>query len=276
MSLKVDELLSRIEKDRYLISCKCSICNKPFKDLILGSLHISEDHPKRPIKNVIENLSWDLKEDMKNWDILLSLKEKRDQVIAELKDENAINQAQIPEVIDIARKKVSITKLIGEIQAELSTKEIKPHKKEEAEDIEEEIDEEIDENEFAGSDEEENKTNSEIEGEEESNEIIDETEAEDEDETEDEEDEEAESGKSQATGEIEVISNKEEIPNLIRLLENEVDKYLRSIKRVTMASEVIRVRDAKKKRPPMLYKLADQLDYYLGVSKAVQILKEGS
>ncbi len=267
----VDTVLTRIEKDRYLITCKCKICNKSYKDLILGSQHVYENHPKREIKNVIENLSWDLQDDLKQWKALQKLKSKRDVIIARLTDDIAINQADIPEIIEIVRRKVSISELIRTLQEELTKKEDKSQKKEEV-NVEEEIeeaDEEIDERDFETSDEEvgEIAVNTEI------------SETEDEesiDLSDDDEEEESSAKKSKSKSKIEVINDKAEIPKLIELLDREVDKYLRSIKRVSMADDVKRAVEGKKKKRPNLFKLADRLDYYLGISKAIQILKDSS
>jgi len=264
----MDIVLARIEKDRYLIACKCKLCNKSFKDLLIGSQHVYENHPKREIKNVIENLSWDLQDDLKHWKTLQKLKSKRDVIIARLTDDTAINQAEIPEIIEIVRRQVSISELIKTLQEELTKKEIKPKKKEEAdveEEIAEEIDDEIDERDFETSDEEE--------GEVDEGAATSETE-DDLDLSDDEDEEESNSKKSKTTGKIEVINDKAEIPKLVELLEREVDKYLRSIKRVIMADDVKRAIEGKGKKRPNLFKLADRLDYYLGVSKAVQILKD--
>lgn len=262
MSSRIDDVLTRIAKDRYLITCKCKICNKSFKDIILGSQHIYENHPKREIKNVVENLSWDLQDDLKQWKTLQKLKSKRNAIIARLTDETAINQAEIPEKIEIVRRQVSISELIKTLQEELIKKDIKSKKKEEDEEVD--VEEEIDERDFETSDEDESDvdegtgTNNN-----EDKEDIDLS----------DEDEESPSKKSKSQGKIEVINDKAEIPKLIELLEREVDKYLRSIKRVSMADDVKRALERKSKKRPNLVKLADRLDYYLGVSKAVQILK---
>lgn len=274
MSTKIEEVLTRIEKDRYLISCKCNICNKTFKDLIIGTQHVYMDHPKRENRNVIDNLSWDLQDDLKQWKILQKLKLKRDLIISKLTDENAIKKAEIPEVFEIVRRKVSLSDLIKTLEEELATKEVKS-KKAEDEEVAEEEDEEIDERDFEDSDdeepEEENASNGDIEDED-----LAEDEEEDleDEEEEEEEDEEASSKKAKTQDKVEIINDKAEIPKLIELLEREVDKYLRSIKRVSMADDVKRAVEAKKKKPPNLYKLADQIDYYLGVSKTVQLLKD--
>jgi hypothetical protein len=268
LSEKQQEFLNQIEKNRNLIPCKCSICAKSFPDIIIGSHHISDQHPKREKRNVIENLTWDIKNDLKHWEILQSLRLKRDRIISKLKDENAIIQAKIPEVIDIARKKVNVIKLIETLEVDLSKKEDKASKKEESE---EEVEEEIHESDFGGSEDdssaEEGESSAEKSKSEESEEII--------DEYEEESEESSESGTkdSKSSQEIEVVTNKEEITKLTELLEHEVEKFLRSLKRIPMAAEVKRVLESKKGKSPLLYKMEEQIDYYLGVSKAIEILK---
>jgi len=276
LSTKQVELLTQIEKNRYLIPCKCTICNKPFDDLILGSRHVSEKHQKREIKNVIENLTWDVKTDLKNWEILQSLRIKRDTIISKLTNENAIKQAAIPEIIEIARKKMNITKLIENLQVDLSKIDAKQTKKEEAEDTEE-LEEEISEKGFSDSEEGREEENYEIEEAEEVSEEDQKKEI-DEDlinefEDEGEEITDSETQESPSSGEIETITSTEGIENLAELLDHEVEKYVRSIKRIPMAIEVKRYLESKKGKTPMLYKLGDQLDYYLGITKAALILR---
>ena len=268
MSEKEQEFLTQIEKTRYLIPCKCSICAKSFPDLILGSHHVSDQHPKREKKNVIENLTWDIKTDLKHWEILQSLRLKRDKIISKLKDENAIIQAKIPEVIDIARKKVNVLKLIETLEVDLSKKQEAASKKEESE---EEVEEEVHESDFGDSEDdssaEEGESSAEESESEEAEEILDEYEEEG------EEASESSTKDSKSSQEIEVITNKEEITKLTELLEHEVDKFLRSLKRIPMAAEVKRVLESKKGKAPMLSKMEEQVDYYLGISKAIEMLK---
>lgn len=270
MSENQQELLSQIEKTRYLIPCKCNICSKSLPDILVGSRHVTDQHPRREKRNVIENLTWDIKNDLKHWEILQSLRLKRDKIISKLKDEDAIIQAKIPEVIDIARKKVNVLKLIETLEVDLSKKEDNASKKDESE---EEVEEEIRESDFGGSEdessaEEEESDSSAEEGESEESE-------EDLEEYEEEEEGSSESGTkdSKASQEIEVVTSKDEIAKLTELLEHEVDKFLRSLKRVSMAGEVKRVLESKKGKSPMLYKMEEQLDYYLGISKAIETLK---
>lgn len=270
MSEDQQEFLGQIEKTRYLIPCKCSICSKSFPDIIIGSRHVSEQHPRREKRNVVENLTWDVKSDLKYWEILQSLRIKRDRIISKLKDENAIIQAKIPEVIDIARKKVNVVKLIETLEVDLSKKEEKESKKDESE---EEIEEEISESEFDS--EEESDAEEEGESSAEKGESEESEELEDEYEEEDEDSSEKNVKDSKASQEIEVVTSKEEITKLIELLEREVDKYLRGLKRVSMANEVKRVLESRKGKAPMIDKMEEQLDYYLGVSKAIETLKYG-
>jgi predicted XRE-type DNA-binding protein len=276
LSTKQEGLITQIEKNRYLIPCKCTICNKSFEDLILGSRHVSEKHQNREVKNVIENLTWDVKSDLKNWEILQSLKIKRDTIISRLTNENAIKQATIPETIEIARKKVNITSLIENLQVDLSQIEAKLTKKEEAEDAEE-IEEELSEKDFSDSEEGREEEVYEIEEEEEVSSKDQKKEIEEDliNELEDEGEEinESETQESQSSGETEIITETEDIENLAQLLDHEVEKYVRSIRRIPMAIEVKRYLESKKGKTPMLYKLEDQLDYYLGVTKAALILR---
>lgn len=274
--LSNQELLTQIEKNRYLIPCKCTICNKPFDDIILGSRHISEKHQKREVKNVIENLTWDVKSDLKNWEILQSLKIKRDTIISRLTNENAIKQATIPEIVEIARRKLNITKLIENLQVDLSKIEAKQTRKEETEDVED-IEEELSEKGFDESEEGKEEEEYEIEDMEEASKEDEKKEVEEDliDELEEEGEEIAGSRTqvAQSSGEIETITSPEDIENLAELLDHEVEKYIRSVKRIPMAIEVKRYLESKKGKTPMLYKLADQLDYYLGVSKAALMLR---
>ena len=41
-----------------------------------------------------------------------------------------------------------------------------------------------------------------------------------------------------------------------------------------MADDVKRAAESRGKKRPNLYKLADKIDYYLGIAKAIQILEE--
>ncbi len=248
MSSKTDEILKRIEKDRYLIPCKCLICNKSFPDVVLGTHHISKDHPKRKIKNVIDNLSWNIKDDLKKWEILLELKAERDRIINKLNDENAIKQAKIPDIVEIYRKKADISEIMKALIRDFETSEAKQEVEEE-EEIEE-IEEELDERDFESSDDSEDGNEEEIsiksEGEKDENEI---------------EDSKPSTGK------------KAKKRNLCDLLERELEKYVDSIKRLSMASQVEQALKYKNKEKIRLYKLAQQLDYYLGISKAIKIIK---
>jgi predicted XRE-type DNA-binding protein len=271
LSENQQEFLNQIEKTRYLIPCKCSICAKSFPDIIVGSRHVSEQHPRREKRNVVENLTWDVKTDLKHWEILQSLRLKRDRIISKLKDDNAIMQAKIPEVIDIARKKVNVLKLIETLEVDLSKKEEKASKKDESE--EEEVEEEIRESDFGGSEDDSSAEEAEADSSAEESESGESEEVLEEYEEEEEESSESASKDSKTSQEIEVITNKEEITKLTELLEHEVDKFLRGLKRISMAGEVKRVLESKKGKSPMLYKMEKQIDYYLGISKAIETLK---
>lgn len=39
--------LKLISKSRYLIPCKCVICDKKFEDIIIGGAHVYEKHKDR-------------------------------------------------------------------------------------------------------------------------------------------------------------------------------------------------------------------------------------
>ncbi|MHA1264332.1 MAG: hypothetical protein ACTSRS_03775 [Candidatus Helarchaeota archaeon] len=267
-----NEILADIEKNRYLISCKCKICNKNFKDIILGSQHVYNDHPKRAVRNVIDNLTWDYNNDLRQWTKLQALKAKRDMIITKLTDEYAISEAKIPEIIEIARRNVNITGLIETLLKEMIQKEESSKKKEEDEEIE--IEEDIDERDFeiTDEDEESNTIEEAVNDDEELEKIIND----DEELEENNEEDNGISPPSTTKNKVEVITNKSEIPKLIELLERELEKYIRRIRRISMAEDVKKALEGKKKKRPNLYKLADQLNYYLGISKAIQILKSSS
>ena len=240
--------MNQIEKDRYLIPCKCLICNKHYKDLLLGSQHVYEDHTDREKKNVIENLSWDLQFDLKKWEILQQLIAKRDIIISKLSDIYAIEQASIPEVVEIQRKKANISEIMNALLRDLEKKEKTSEDKEIDEEIED-IEEEIDERDFESL---------------ETKEIKEQTSSKKE-----KDDEKSEAVKSTSSK----VSKRR---NLCELLEREVEKYVDAIKRLTMAEEVDKALSSKKKSQVKTYKLADQLDYFLGVAKAIKIIKESN
>ena len=154
--LKPAEIIKNVEKTRYLIPCKCKICNKSFDDLILGTLHISTDHRKREKTNVIDNLSWNVRDDLKKWDVLQELRAKRDLIINKLSDEKAIDQATIPDIVEIQRKKADISEIMKALLSDLEKAEKKPEAAESAEDEEEEeeLEEDVDERDFEDSEEE--------------------------------------------------------------------------------------------------------------------------
>ncbi len=271
MSSETDEILSRIEKVRYLIPCKCSICDKSFDDIMLGTLHITDKHSKRKVKNVIENLSWDVKDDLKKWVILQELRTTREQVIQKLTDINAIDQAKLPDVVEIQRKKANIAEMLVTLQDELlkagkEPEKAKPEKEtEEVEEESEELEEETEEmeEEFEDSEDEIDEKGFKIAEDEEEIEAAS-TDSEAEEGSEEEEQEETE-----ATGAI----KKSKKRNLCELLERELEKYVDSIKRLSMASQVEQRLKSKKTDAVKLYKYAEQLDYYLGIAKAIRIIK---
>ncbi len=254
MSINSEELLKRIEKDRYLIPCKCKVCNKTFKDVVLGTQHVYDDHPKRDVKNVIDNLTWNLDDDLKKWKVLQVLKVKRDKIINKLSDERAIDAATIPDLVEIQRKNADISGIMQPLLSDLEKTE-KPAKKEEAteEEPEEDIEEDLDERDFESSEDAE----------------------EDEEDTEedtmdsDEEPEELEDEKPRAGQSVKKR-------NLCELLEREIEKYLNAIKRLSMSTEVEKSLSSRKRSQATLDKYEDQLDYFLGVARAVKILKDSA
>lgn len=267
MSSETDEILSRIEKVRYLIPCKCLICNKSFDDIMLGTQHITDTHSKRKVKNVIENLSWDVKDDLKKWVILQELRTTREQTIQKLTDINAIDQAKLPEIVEIQRKKANIAEMLVTLQDELLKSGKEPEKAKETEEVEEgsedlEETEELDE-EFDDSEDEIDEEDLKIAEDEEEIEAAS-TDSEAEEGSEEEEQEETE-----VTGAI----KKSKKRNLCELLERELEKYVDSIKRLSMASQVEQRLKSKKTDAVKLYKYAEQLDYYLGIAKAIRIIK---
>ena len=261
MSTKSEEILKRIEKDRYLISCKCSICNKSFKDIILGTQHITDEHPKREKNNVIDNLTWDVKDDLKKWEILQELRTKRDEIINMLSDTKAIEGANIPEVVEIQRKKANISGIMSALIADMKKPDEEEAQEEEEEEEEEDIEEELDERDFESSDDDEDtEEDEETSGTKDTNNDI-------EDDADEETDDEPDDGKGSK-------KSKGKKRNLCELLEREIEKYSDAIKRLPMASEVEKLIKTKKRNKLRLYKYADQLDYYLGVAKAVSLIKE--
>jgi len=260
LSLNSDELLKQIEKDRYLIPCKCKICNKSFKDVLLGTQHVYDKHPKREIKNVVDNLSWNIEADLKKWEILQILKIKRDKIINKLNDERAIEAANIPSVVEIQRKKADISGIMQPLisnleKAKQSVKNSESSANELEEEVEE-IEEDIDERDFEGSeDDEENYEKKEPADSPDIEEGV-----------EKEEREEIEENRPKA-------GQPPRKRKLCDLLEREVEKYLNAIKRLNMSSEVEKLFNSRKKSQATLDKYMKQLDYFLGVAKAARILK---
>ncbi|MFX1294943.1 MAG: hypothetical protein ACFFD2_08850 [Promethearchaeota archaeon] len=246
MSSTSDEILKRIEKDRYLIPCKCLICEEKFKDVILGSHHIFKKHPKRKIKNVIDNLSWDIKADLKKWEILQELKNKKDFIINTLSDETTIFQARIPDVVEIQRKKANISEIMKALLADFEKKEESLKNGEIEEDIDD-IDEEIDERDFESSEED----------------IAD-----------DDEETTIEDAKKQENNKNITSRKTSKKKNLCELLERELEKYINNIKRLSMSSQVERIIKTNQSGQTQINRLAKQLDYFLGISKAIKIIKD--
>lgn len=259
MSL-TEKIIKQVEKDRYLIPCKCKICSKPFADIMVGIHHISNDHRNREEKNVIDNLSWNIEEDLKKWEILQELKTKRDEIINKLNDDKAIDQATIPDVVELHRSKADISEIMKALLSDIQKSEQSASTEGEEDEVED-VEEDVDERDFEDSEDEQEE--SETFGDEE--EPIETTETEDEEEEDDDEEEE-DSQASKTKG----VKKR----NLCDLLEREIQKYLDNIKRLTMASQVEQAMKSRDKDKVKLFKFSEQLDYYLGVSKAVKIIKE--
>lgn len=249
--LNEEEVIKNIEKSRYLIPCTCKICKNSFKDIVIAINHIATEHKKREKMNVIENLSWKIQDDLKKWKLLQELKIKRNMIISKLFDENAINQAKIPDIVEIYRKKADISGIMSALMTALE----KPEKKleEGADEAVEELEEDIDERDFE---------NSEGEDEEEEEGAKNFSEAE-------EDNEESEEGESKTD---QTVKKR----NLCELLERELEKFLNAIKRLSMSSEVEKSLSSTKKSKAFLDKYTEQLDYFLGVAKAVKIIKDSA
>ncbi|NVM55205.1 MAG: hypothetical protein HWN66_15980 [Candidatus Helarchaeota archaeon] len=246
--LNEEEVIKNIEKSRYLIPCTCKICKNSFKDIVIATNHIATEHKKREKMNVIENLSWKIQDDLKKWKLLQELRIKRNMIISKLFDENAINQAKIPDIVEIYRKKADISGIMSALMTALE----KPEKKleEGADEAVEELEEDIDERDFENSE----GADKEEEGEENFSEA---------------DNEESEEGESKTD---QTVKKR----NLCELLERELEKFLNAIKRLSMSSEVEKSLSSTKKSKAFLDKYTEQLNYFLGVAKAVKIIKDSA
>ncbi|MHA1783776.1 MAG: hypothetical protein ACTSVY_06595 [Candidatus Helarchaeota archaeon] len=106
------EDLELIEKQRYLIPCKCRICKKGFQDIMLAQRHVFEEHPDRKKKNIIDNIVWNLEDDMKKYRILQDLEAKRNSILKKLNDDREIEKAIIPPLLKIRKKEYQLKSFI--------------------------------------------------------------------------------------------------------------------------------------------------------------------
>ena len=115
-----------IEKQRYLIPCKCKICKKSFQDLMIGQKHIYEDHKDREKSNIIDNLIWNVDDDIKKYNILKKLEAERNLILKKLTEEKELENIEIPMKLKIKIKEYEIKSFIDS----LSGKGDKPEEKE--------------------------------------------------------------------------------------------------------------------------------------------------
>ncbi|MHA1377967.1 MAG: hypothetical protein ACTSRG_06260 [Candidatus Helarchaeota archaeon] len=111
MSTDTEKEIIKIKRTRYLIPCKCKICKKKFKDIILATRHINQTHKERK-SNIIENLEWNLEIDNKNWKILNDIEEKRSKILWDLYDDDTILTAKVPKIIKIGKEEYRLRNLV--------------------------------------------------------------------------------------------------------------------------------------------------------------------
>ncbi|MHA1145912.1 MAG: hypothetical protein ACTSRW_14315 [Candidatus Helarchaeota archaeon] len=91
-----EKRIKLIQRQRYLIKCKCKICNSVFPDIIEGQIHITDKHPDRTVRDVIKNLSWNIEDDARKYAKLQELEDKRKFLFKQLFDNKKILEASVP------------------------------------------------------------------------------------------------------------------------------------------------------------------------------------
>ncbi len=119
------ESLRLIEKQRYLIPCKCRICNKGFEDIMICQKHIYKEHEKREKTNIIDNIIWNVEDDIKKYEILKKLEDERNLILKKLTDDKELEEIEIPLTIKIKNKEYELKSFIDS----LDDKDKKPEEK---------------------------------------------------------------------------------------------------------------------------------------------------
>ncbi|NHI93341.1 MAG: hypothetical protein EAX96_12720 [Candidatus Lokiarchaeota archaeon] len=107
-----------IEKQRYLIPCKCKICKKGFQDIMICQRHIFEEHSDREQRNIIDNMVWNVDDDAKKYAILQDLEEHRNLILKKLNDLNEIEKAEIPSKIKIRKTEYELKAFVDSLKSE--------------------------------------------------------------------------------------------------------------------------------------------------------------
>ena len=109
------EAINLIEKQRYLIPCKCNICKKGFSDIMLCQQHINEEHADREKRNIIDNMIWNVEDDTKKYAILQDLEDQRTIILKKINDLNEIEKIDIPVKIKIKNKEYELKSFVNSI-----------------------------------------------------------------------------------------------------------------------------------------------------------------
>ena len=104
-----------IEKQRYLIPCKCKICKKGFSDIMLCQRHIFEEHPDREKRNIIDNMVWNVEDDVKKYAILQELEDQRTEILKKINDFTVLEKIEIPTRIKIKTKEYELKSFVNSI-----------------------------------------------------------------------------------------------------------------------------------------------------------------
>lgn len=107
--------ITLIEKQRYLIPCKCRICKKGFSDIMLCQRHIFEEHPNREKRNIIDNMIWNVEDDVKKYEILQEMEDQRTEILKKLNDYTLLEKVEIPVKIKIKTKEYELKSFVNSI-----------------------------------------------------------------------------------------------------------------------------------------------------------------
>jgi len=130
--MSTQDSINLIEKQRYLIPCKCKICKKGFQDLMIGQRHVYEDHKDREKPNIIDNLIWNVDDDIKKYHILKKLERERNLILKKLIDEKELEGIKIPNSLKIRTKTYELNSFIDSVldkEKKPDDKTIKEYKK---------------------------------------------------------------------------------------------------------------------------------------------------